>query len=237
MGMATGLSNVTPAGMLVGTGQVAYQLATSLANRGLEDTALVIVKGIADLPENIVNGLTSEDPKVRGETLVNALLIGSVATTVGTRLGIKMLDNVGPLPGSRAAQRGGVNLTNEVPSPKMTREELISSLPAGTKITPEKVIDIRQVPDGRVVWLETGNDAAGLQHIYKRHEEDFISKGIPREEISTVVMNALEEGNIVGKNGTASVYRTVYNGVEQHIAIGIGSNGFVVRANPVSFWK
>lgn len=26
------------------------------------------------------------------------------------------------------------------------------------------------------------------------------------------------------------------NGVEQNIAIGIGSNGFIVRANPVSKW-
>lgn len=99
------------------------------------------------------------------------------------------------------------------------------------------MVDIRRLPDGRTVWLEKGTDAAGLQHIYKRHEVDFVSKGISRDDIPNVVMSALERGKIVGTNGSASVYRIMYNGVEQNIAVGIGSNGFVVRANPVSSWK
>lgn len=110
-------------------------------------------------------------------------------------------------------------------------------MPAGTKITPERVVDIRKLPDARTVWLETGSDAAGLQHIYKRHEVDFVNKGILRDEIPTVVMDALERGKIVGTNGSANVYRITHNGIEHNIAIGVGSNGFVVRANPVSTWK
>ena len=107
----------------------------------------------------------------------------------------------------------------------------------GTKVTPQNVVNIRRLPDGRTVWLETGNDTAGLQHIYKRHEIDFVNKGVPRDQISSVGMGALESGAVVGTNGTANFYRIVHNGVEQHIAIGVGSNGFVVRANPVSNWK
>jgi len=126
---------------------------------------------------------------------------------------------------------------NGVPSSTLTRQELISGLPVGTKITPENVIDIRKLADGRTVWLEIGSDAAGLQHIYKQHEADFIKKGILRGEISTVVMNALERGKIIGTNGAANVYRIIHNGIEQNIAVGVSSNGFVVRANPVSFWK
>ena len=42
---------------------------------------------------------------------------------------------------------------------------------------------------------------------------------------------------IVGTDGSDNVYRITHNGVEQNIAIRMGSNGFVVRANPVSFWK
>ncbi|MES9962698.1 MAG: hypothetical protein ABW116_04110 [Candidatus Sedimenticola sp. 20ELBAFRAG] len=79
--------------------------------------------------------------------------------------------------------------------------------------------------------------SAGLQHIYKRHEVDFVNKGIGREDVPSVIMNALEKGNIVGTNGSANVYRITHKGVEQNIAIGVGSNGFVVRANPVSSWK
>ncbi|MGR2741123.1 hypothetical protein ACUY1T_21985, partial [Billgrantia sp. Q4P2] len=126
---------------------------------------------------------------------------------------------------------------NVVTSRALTRDELIAGLPQGTKITPENVVDIRRLPDGRTVWLETGSDAAGLQHIYNRHEVDFSNKGIPREEIPAVIMNALERGDVVGTNGSASVYRIRHNGIEQNIAIGIGSNGFVVRANPVSYWR
>ena len=62
-------------------------------------------------------------------------------------------------------------------------------------------------------------------------------KGISRDDIANVVMNALERGQVVGTNGSANVYRVMHNGAEQNIAVGIGSNGFVVRANPVSSWK
>ncbi|GLH50875.1 hypothetical protein E1K68_14335 [Pseudomonas sp. B2021] len=114
---------------------------------------------------------------------------------------------------------------------------MISGLPVGTKITPGSVVDIRRLPDGRTVWLEKGTDAAGLQHIYKRHEADFVNKGISRDDIPNVVMSALERGKVVGTNGSANVYRITHNGVEQNTAVGVSSNGFVVRANPVSSWK
>src|SRR5690606_22368763 len=42
-----------------------------------------------------------------------------------------------------------------IPNSPLGRDELISGLPAGTKITPESVVDIRKLPDGRTVWLET----------------------------------------------------------------------------------
>ena len=64
-----------------------------------------------------------------------------------------------------------------------------------------------------------------------------MSKGISRDDISSVVMNALERGQVVGTNGSANVYRITHKGVEQNIAVGVSSNGFVVRANPVSSWK
>lgn len=50
-------------------------------------------------------------------------------------------------------------------------------------------------------------------------------------------MNALERGGVVGTHGSANVYRITYNGVEKNISVGVSSNGFAVRANPVSSWK
>ena len=111
------------------------------------------------------------------------------------------------------------------------------SLPPGVKVTPANVVDIRTLPDGRTVWLETGSDSAGLEHILNRHARDFANKGISSDQIPLVVMDALAQNNVVGTNGSANVYRLIVDGQEKNIAIGVGSNGFVVRANPVSEWN
>ena len=50
----------------------------------------------------------------------------------------------------------------------LTRDELISGLPVGTKIPPGSVVDIRRLPDGRTVWLEKGTDANGTYLIANR---------------------------------------------------------------------
>ncbi len=74
------------------------------------------------------------------------------------------------------------------------------------------------------VWLEESSNAGGLEHIYVRHEVDFASKGISRAEIPTVVMNALERGEIIGTSGSAHVYRITQNGVEKNIGL---KGGFI----------
>ncbi|MEN5182193.1 hypothetical protein ABE501_20835, partial [Comamonas testosteroni] len=69
-----------------------------------------MIQGIKGLPENIMAGLMSDDPRVRGETLVTALTIPVVAAAVGRKVGVTVLENIGtgPAAGSRTAQRGGV---------------------------------------------------------------------------------------------------------------------------------
>lgn len=111
-GLGTGLANLTPAGMVAGTGVVAYQLTTSIINSGATETATAVARGLTGLPAELMAGLNSADPQVRGEALVNALAIGWVATAVGTKLGLTVLDNIGtgPVSGSLGAQRGGVKI-------------------------------------------------------------------------------------------------------------------------------
>jgi filamentous hemagglutinin len=89
--------------------------------------------------------------------------------------------------------------------------------------------------DGQVVFLETGNSRAGLQHIIDEHAEDFANVGIPESQISAVVMKAATEGRIVGYQGRGTgrpIYEVTINGQAQRIAITIGGNGFIVGANP-----
>jgi len=108
----------------------------------------------------------------------------------------------------------------------------------GDKISPDKVVMITKDPFGKVVWLEEGNAASGLAHIIKRHGHEFNGKGISNEDIPNYVLEAVHQGNIVGTQGKRNppriIYEFVYNGVTQRIAVEVGSNGYVVSANPRS---
>lgn len=119
-------------------------------------------------------------------------------------------------------------------SNKALVDELVSS---GEKCTPENIVAITKDSSGRIVWLETGNDRAGLNHIINEHGSQFHGKGISNEEIPNYVMEAIHQGNIVGyqgKKNPRTIYEFVYEGKKQRIAISIGPNGFIVGANPKS---
>ncbi|PTR34270.1 hypothetical protein C8J98_102458 [Luteibacter sp. OK325] len=107
----------------------------------------------------------------------------------------------------------------------------------GVRFTSQNVVATGTTSEGAVVFLETGSQTAGLQHIIERHGDDFVSKGIAQSDIPAVVMEAVTRGTIVGTNGSAPVYQITYGGVSKYISVGVGSNGFIVRANPVSTWK
>jgi filamentous hemagglutinin len=108
----------------------------------------------------------------------------------------------------------------------------------GYKISPEKVVLITLDPTGKIVWLEEGNSSSGLQHIIDRHGHEFNGKGIANSDIPDYVLEAVYQGNIVGtqgkRNPPRTVYEFVYNGQTQRIAIQVGSNGYIVGANPKS---
>ena len=111
-------------------------------------------------------------------------------------------------------------------------EELANS---GVKYNPEDIVAITKTADGKLVWLENGTDTAGLKHIIIEHADDFLNKGITQEQIPNYIMNALENGSIVGYQGRGTgrpIYEFTYNGELHNIAITAGNNGFVVGANP-----
>ena len=107
----------------------------------------------------------------------------------------------------------------------------------GEKISPEKVVMITKDPNGKIVWLETGNASSGLQHIINQHGHEFNGKGISNEDIPDYVLEAVYQGHIVGTQGKRNprtVYEFIYNGQKQRIAVQVGSNGYIVGANPKS---
>jgi len=68
----------------------------------------------------------------------------------------------------------------------------------GTRLTPENVLCIEKMPDGKIVFLESGSSKAGLQHIIERHGEEFAARGISNEEIPDFIMNTIKNGDILG---------------------------------------
>ena len=127
----------------------------------------------------------------------------------------------------KAAIEGAVRQAN-------TREVVGEIVHSGRRISPENVVEARRLPDGRSVWLETGNDTAGLQHILKEHGPEFAQRGIAEGDVGRFVMDAVENGTIVGYQGRGTgrpIYEFVDGGVTHRLAVTIGDNGFVVGAN------
>ena len=111
-------------------------------------------------------------------------------------------------------------------------DELANS---GVKYNPEDIVAITKTADGKLVWLENGTDTVGLNHIITEHADDFLNKGITQEQIPDYVMNALENGKIVGYQGRGTgrpIYEFTYNGEIHKVAITVGNNEFIVGANP-----
>jgi len=141
---------------------------------------------------------------------------------------------------SKAAEEIGAVVENIAKGPSnaagQTPKLLDDLANSGVKYNPKDIVAITKTVDGKLVWLETGNAQAGLEHIMN-HADDFAAKGIARNEIKDLVMTALEKGQIVGYQGKGTgrpIYEVVFNGEKQRVAITVGNNGFVVGANPQS---
>ncbi len=92
----------------------------------------------------------------------------------------------------------------------------------------------------QVVWLEKGNSSAGLEHIVSRHANDFRNKlGIEKYDIANTLYDIVKTGQIVsnriklikGRKNYERIYK--YQG-QYYVLAGIGSNGFLVSAYPIS---
>lgn len=117
---------------------------------------------------------------------------------------------------------------------EVEREELIAQLRAsGVKHNPDDILGIARLSDGKIVFLEIGNDGAGWQHIRKQHAENFAARGIPKNQIIDAVMAAVINGRILGNQGRSrTVYEIEFNGAIQYISVEVASNGYIVGANP-----
>ncbi|WP_178087271.1 DUF637 domain-containing protein [Pseudomonas sp. C27(2019)] len=154
------------------------------------------------------------------------VVIGNAASS--TELGVDVGLSVAP---GRVLGKGS---NKSALAQDLTKDKLLSELPAGTKVASDNLIDIRKLPDGRIVWLETGNSKAGLQHIIGEHGKEFVQRGIKESQIPEVLLTALQQDKIVGYQGRGTgrpIYEFDYEGKVHRLAITVGNNGYIVGAN------
>ena len=124
-----------------------------------------------------------------------------------------------------------------VPATKgLVDEAHVAELAANkVKFTPDALVATGRNPSGQVVFLESGNAKAGLQHIVEQHGADFAKIGVPESDIPSVVMRTVTEGKVVGYQGAGQgrpIYEILLHQQNQRIAVSVGNNGFIVGANP-----
>ena len=90
---------------------------------------------------------------------------------------------------------------------------------------------------GQIVWLETGSQTAGMQHIISRHAVDFQSKhGVSETDIANHLKDVVQQGIVKYSRVTkySGGYERLYsyNG-NYYLVSGIGKNGFIVSAYPI----
>ncbi|WP_247686283.1 WXG100 family type VII secretion target [Micromonospora sp. C31] len=131
---------------------------------------------------------------------------------------------------------GRLSTGNGPPGPRggrNQRQELLAELSQqGVKHNPEEIVAIGRDPNGRIVFLETGNGRAGLTHIL-HHADDFAKAGVPEEKVPNLVFAAVTEGKVVGMQRTRPIYEVMFEGMVHKVAVSVGNNGFIVGANPV----
>ncbi|MDR3259844.1 MAG: hypothetical protein LBT51_09590 [Fusobacteriaceae bacterium] len=100
---------------------------------------------------------------------------------------------------------------------------------SGSKYSPKDVVMVTKTPEGKLLWLETGNDTSGLKHILGGHEADLAKKGITN--ISEFIKEMVKSNPVATKissKGMSAVY--LVNG--QYYNLVYGTNGYIVSFYP-----
>ena len=128
----------------------------------------------------------------------------------------------------------------------MIDEGLVKELKEnGVKFSREDMVFITRDATGQVVWLESGNSNAGLDHLLhgngttKGHAKDFKNAlGLSESEVPRYLHRVITHGVVVSNqlkplaNGRLGYTRVYYYGGRYNIITGIGTNGFITSAYP-----
>jgi len=119
----------------------------------------------------------------------------------------------------------------------MIGRELLTELVAKDyKFTEDDIVFIAKDRTGKLIWLERGNENAGLTHIVMNHKVNFEAAfGIKEDEIALYLYNVITNGNMINSipskivGGLDRIYE--YDG-NYYTFVGMGDNGFIVTSFP-----
>lgn len=132
-------------------------------------------------------------------------------------------------------QKNYENLVN-----KISKQDLINGLKNdGIKFSEKDIVFIKKDESGKTIWLETGNDNAGLKHIVNQHAGDFKkAMNVNEKQIPSVISKAISKENFVNKtervgaNGQTEIRKLYKYDGKYYLAISFGDNGFIVTSHP-----
>ena len=85
---------------------------------------------------------------------------------------------------------------------------------------------------GGIVWLETGDERAGLIHILQGHINDFKNRGIRDNEIPAFILNMIKNETPIEIIPDKKGYTLLLQIDNKRYKMATGSNGYVVTAYP-----
>lgn len=101
---------------------------------------------------------------------------------------------------------------------------------SGVKYNVDDVVMVTKTPEGKLLWLEKGNDSAGLKHIVNGHATDFAAKGV--EDIPSFLNEVLKTDAVkVGSGVKGPFAEYIVNGTRYRVAY--GTNGYIVSFYPI----
>jgi len=124
------------------------------------------------------------------------------------------------------------------------QEIMISELEeTGVKFNRNDVLFVVKDKTGQMLWLENGNQSAGLEHI-KKHTKDFEEKhGIKPDNLVDHLHEVIANGEAVSvkkkmlENGKIGIEKIYCLKGKYYVLGAIGTNGFIVSMYPLDGGK
>ena len=107
---------------------------------------------------------------------------------------------------------------------------MIELAESGVKYNKDEVVSVKKDTNGKLLWLEQGNDVSGLKHIIENHKYNFGSRGV-----YDVVefMNDILETEPLKTNRTQRGLFSEYSMNGKNYRVVYGTNGYIVSFYPI----